>query len=72
MTISRLATYKIADEERRAEIEQYIDGITDPQTREMFRLHFLEGLSYSRTAAKVGGKMSGSGVAKRISRHVQK
>lgn len=72
MTISRLATYKIADQQTRAEIEEYIAAIEDPQTREMFELHFLRGLSYSQTAAKVGGKMSGSGVAKRISRHVQK
>lgn len=68
MTVSRLATYKIADAETRAEIETYIAGIQDPQTREMFELHFLRGLSYSETAREIKGKISRSCVVMRIAR----
>lgn len=72
MTIARLATYKIADEETRAEIETYIAGIEDPQTREMFELHFLRGLSYSQTAREIKGKISCSCVKMRITRACEK
>ena len=48
MTLQELAVYKTADEDKRREIESYIAEIPDPQTREMFRLHFIGGYSYER------------------------
>ncbi len=72
MTISRLATYKIADPQTRTEIEDYIAAIEDPQTREMFELHFLRGLSYSQTAREIKGKISCSCVKMRIARRCEK
>lgn len=53
-----LASYKEADKQTRAEITAYIDAIKDPQTQEMFRLHFVEGLSYSKLARQLGGGMT--------------
>ena len=68
MTLQELAVYKTADEGRRREIESYIADIPDPQTREMFRLHFIEGMSYSRVAERLGGGMSRECVYSRIHR----
>ena len=71
MYISTLAQYREPDctAELREEIEQYIAEIDDPQTREMFRLHFVEGLSYAKTAAKLGGGMGRMCVFSRIHRY---
>lgn len=71
MLISTLARYREPDctEEQRREIEQYIEDIPDPQTREMFRLHFICGLSYAKTAAELGGGMGRQCVFDRIRRY---
>lgn len=72
MTLQELAVYKTADEDKRREIESYIAEIPDPQTREMFRLHFIGGYSYSQTARKVGGGMSRHCVFYRVKRYVKR
>lgn len=71
MHISTLARYREPDcsEEQRREIERYIEDIPDPQTREMFRLHFIDGLSYAKTAAELGGGMGRQCVFDRIRRY---
>lgn len=71
MHISTLAHYREPDcsEEQRREIERYIDDIPDPQTREMFRLHFIDGLSYAKTAAELGGGMGRMCVFHRVHRY---
>lgn len=68
MTLKQLAVYPAAAPPVRAEIEQYVDSIPDPQTREMFRLHFICGLSYSQTARVLGGGMSRQCVYNRVKR----
>ena len=72
MTIKTLGAYAVADEPTRCEIERYIADIPDPQTREMFRLHFVCGLSYSQTARVLGGGMSRHCVISRIRRYERK
>ena len=69
MTIKTLGAYAVADERTRREIEQYIENISDPQTREMFRLHFVEGLSYAMTAVRLNPKMGRMCVFNRIHRY---
>ncbi len=69
MTLREIAMYHTADEPTRREIEQYIEDITDPQTREMFRLHFVEGLSYAKTAVRLNPKMGRMCVFNRIHRY---
>ena len=71
MTIKTLGAYAVADERTRREIEQYIENIADPQTREMFRLHFIGRLSYSQTARELGGGMTRYCVYCRVKRYAQ-
>ena len=68
MNLHEIAAYRTADEQTRREIERCIDSLPDPQTREMFRLHFIEGMSYSRVAERLGGGMSRECVYSRIHR----
>lgn len=72
MTLQELAVYKTADEDKRREIESYIAEIPDPQTREMFRLHFIGGYSYSETARKMGGGVTRYCVFSRVKRYVRR
>ena len=68
MTLKQLSEYSGADPPTRAEIERYIYGISDPQTRDMFYLHFIAGYSYSETALRLGGNMTRYCVVNRIRR----
>lgn len=69
MTLADLREFQNADAEKQNEIKAYIDGIRDPQTRLMFELHFLRGLSYRQTAAMLG-RMSRDCVYRRIRRYI--
>lgn len=69
MTPAELRTFPNADPETKALIIAYIDSIADPQTRLMFELHFLRGLSYRQTAKMLGSSMSRQCVYNRIHRH---
>lgn len=69
MTLEQLKAYPAADPEKKARIIEYIAAIPDPQTRQMFELHFLRGLSYRQTAEMLGGGMTKDCVHKRIKRH---
>lgn len=71
MTYRELKSYASSTAEKRREIEMFIDGIGDPQTRDMFRLRFLLGLKYFQVAMNVGGGISTSGVKMRIYRYVK-
>lgn len=71
MTIQTLASYHSADQETRAEILSYIAWIPDDETRMIFVLHFLRGLSYAKTAKEVG-YLTKSCVYKRVKRYVKK
>lgn len=69
MTLSELKKFPLADDETRERIVNYIEGIPDPQTRQMFELHFLRGLSYRQVAEMLGGGMSRECVHSRIARY---
>ena len=69
MTPAVLRTFPNADPETKTQIIAYISEISDPQTRLMFELHFLRGLSYRQTAKMLGGGMSRQCVYNRIHRH---
>ena len=71
MTLKQLAAYHAASPPERAEIEQYIYGIDDPQTRDMFYLHFISGYSYSQTAKHLGGGMTKDCVFARVKRFLE-
>lgn len=71
MTLAELREYPTADKETQTEIFAYIDGIDDPQTRLMFELHFLRGLSYRVIADMLGGGMSRECVCSRIKRYAR-
>lgn len=68
MNKKTLGAYHVADEHTRREIEQYIYEIVDPQTRDMFYLHFIAGYSYSQTARHLGGGMTKDCVYMRVTR----
>ena len=72
MTYRELKSYASSTAEKRREIEMFIDGIDDPQTRDMFHLRFLLGLKYFQVAMNVGGGISTDCVKKRIYRYVKK
>lgn len=69
MTLADLREFPNADEKKQNEIKAYIDGIRDPQTRLMFELHFLRGLSYQITARMIGGGITKSCVVMRVRRY---
>lgn len=56
-------------EQRR--LEQYIAGIPDSQTRQVFTLRFVEGYSWQQVAAHLGGGNTAEGVKKRAYRHLR-
>jgi DNA-directed RNA polymerase specialized sigma24 family protein len=72
MTPAELRTFPNADPDTKAQIIAYISDISDPQTRLMFELHFLRGLSYRQTAEMLGGGMSRECVHMRIRRFIRK
>lgn len=72
MTLLELKAFPNADEEEKARIIGYIDAIPDPQTRQMFELHFLRGLSYRQTAEMLGNGMSRECVHMRVRRFIRK
>ena len=72
MTYRELTGYAHADERQRHEVEAFINGIDDPQTRDMFRLRFLLGLKYFQVALNIGNGMSTDCVKKRIYRYIKK
>ncbi len=51
--------------QKQREIESYVTGISDDQTRLIFRLRFLRGLSWGEVAAIIGGGNTEGGVKKR-------
>lgn len=71
MTYRELKAYASVDKESRRMIDEYIDGIADPQTREMFHLRFRKGLKYFQVAMRLGGGMTAGCVRMRISRHME-
>lgn len=71
MTPAELRTFPNADPETKALIIAYISEISDPQTRLMFELHFLRGLSYRQTAKMIGGGITRYCVYRRILRHTR-
>lgn len=71
MTISTLASYHEADQQTRAEIVIFIAGIPDDETRRIFTLHFVQGLSYSKTAKMIGYMTKGC-VHMRVQRYMKR
>lgn len=71
MTPAELRTFPNADPETKVQIIAYISEISDPQTRLMFELHFLRGLSYRQTAKMIGNGITRYCVYRRISRHTR-
>lgn len=71
MTIETLKSYCSADQQTREEILSFIAWIPDEETRMIFALHFVKGLSYSKTAKKFG-YMTKSCVHKRVKRYIKK
>jgi DNA-directed RNA polymerase specialized sigma24 family protein len=71
MNIKTLGAYAVADERTRREIKQYIYSIDDPQTRDMFYLHFITGYSYSQTAKHLCGGMTKDCVFARVKRFLE-
>lgn len=72
MKLSELRTFPTADDETREKIVSYIEGIRDPQTRQMFELHFLRGLSYKQVANMLGGGVTRYCIYRRVKRYVEK
>jgi DNA-directed RNA polymerase specialized sigma24 family protein len=66
-----LGAYHAADLKTRREIEKFIYCIDDPQTRDMFYLHFISGYSYSQTAKHLGGGMTKDCVFARVKRFLE-
>lgn len=66
-----LGAYHAADLKTRREIEKYIYSIDDPQTRDMFYLHFISGYSYLQTAKHLGGGMTKDCVFTRVKRFLE-
>jgi DNA-directed RNA polymerase specialized sigma24 family protein len=72
LTLKQLSGYSRADPHTRAEIERYIYGISDPQTRDMFYLHFIAGYTYRQTAEHIGGGVTKDCVFSRVKRFLEK
>jgi DNA-directed RNA polymerase specialized sigma24 family protein len=67
-----LGAYHAADLKTRREIEEFIYNIADPQTRDMFYLHFIAGYTYRQTAEHIGGGITKDCVFMRVKRFMQK
>ncbi len=59
-------------QEERAKLEQYIAGIDDSLTREIYRLRFISGLPWAQVAASIGGGNTAESVKKACYRHLRK
>ncbi len=57
--------------QKRREIELYVNGIPDDQTRMIFRLRFLRGLRWKDVAAIVGGGNTKDSVKMACYRHIE-
>lgn len=53
------------------QLNDYIDSIDEPQTKEMFELVFKKGKTYRAAAFALGGKMTEDCVRKRIKRYIK-
>lgn len=67
-----LGAYHAADLKTRREIEKFIYNIADPQTRDMFYLHFIAGYTYRQTAEHIGGGITKDCVFSRVKRFFEK
>lgn len=56
----------------RARLERYIAGIDDSLTRQMFKLRFVNGLTWRQVAACIGGGNTGDGCRKAVQRYLRK
>lgn len=59
-------------QEERLKLEQYIAGIDDSLTREVYRLRFISGLSWAQVAASIGGGNTADSVRMICYRHLKK
>lgn len=55
----------------RNRLERYIANIPDSLTRQIFTLHYAEGLNWVQTAAKIGGGNTDEAVRKRVYRYIK-
>ncbi|MCD8086475.1 MAG: hypothetical protein LUF28_09200 [Clostridiales bacterium] len=55
----------------RSRLERYIADIDDSLTRMIFRLRFVNGLSWRQVAASVGGGHTEDGVRMRVKRYLE-
>ena len=67
-----LGAYHVADLKTRRKIENFIYSIADPQTRDMFYLHFIAGYTYRQTAEHIGGGITKDCVFSRVKRFFEK
>ena len=67
-----LGAYHVADLKMRQEIEKFIYNIADPQTRDMFYLHFIAGYTYRQIAEHIGGGITKDCVFSRVKRFFKK
>lgn len=56
----------------RARLERYIAGIDDSLTRQMFKLRFVNGLTWRQVAAGIGGGNTDDGCRKAVQRYLRK
>ena len=54
----------------RNRLERYIADIPDGLTRQIFTLHFIDGLNWARVAMRVGGGNTDESVRKRVYRYL--
>ena len=54
----------------RKKLEQYISGIYDSLTRQIFSLRFVDGMSWEQVALNIGGGISEESVRKRVYRYL--
>lgn len=55
---------------QKAEVERFIENISDEQTRDMFKLRYIKGYELSKTAVEIGGDNTPDGVRMRINRYL--
>lgn len=53
------------------EVEKFISGIPDSQTRRIFMLRYVDGLSWNKVADKIGGGNTDDGVRKTAERYLK-
>ncbi|MCC8063694.1 MAG: hypothetical protein LIO70_01250 [Clostridiales bacterium] len=56
----------------RSRLERYIADIDDSLTRMIFRLRFVNGLSWQQVAVSVGGGNTADGVRMRVKRYLER